>query len=338
MPSTYEHGHDEKKRGKVKLSPWRFSRRTKKSPVAKTPSPSPSPTPSPSPETRSSKGNFLTPIRKFRQKKGTRKHKKEENDVIMVTVLPKSPFRGENGLGGDAAVGEQAIVIRSPPRILRPSKRSLETEQKFSQMLEAYILKYHNHHPTPAKSVTHEVRATEHTHEDLFCEEATRSSIPTRIGSPSAEQTSETSRSEDYEDDLERKTLGVYNGNCATLYKKDSTTASISEISELTIPMDIQPLMEQVPAVILRRISKYTSEVAGNFLNCGDFSAMRSIKEDYYSVEGNEDGWECEGEDEGEDEYDSDEESSEWSTSSSEVDIEFLIPEITLRNCSNCQL
>lgn len=85
------------------------------------------------------KGIFSTPLRKM--KKQSKKKKRTErndrkDDHVTVKVLPRSPHR---------VSPQQIHIVQSPPRILKPHARSLETEQIFNDMFDSYIQRYHNH-------------------------------------------------------------------------------------------------------------------------------------------------------------------------------------------------
>ena len=275
--------HDGFEPSGVKLSPWRRLR-AKKSQSADHPD-----------NKKSKKGIFSTPIRKLSPKKRSKKKKEKKADVdelVTVKVLPKSPMRNEN----DNSNAQIIRIVQSPPRILRPNVRSLETEETFNEMFQSYMMKYHNHEQIDVDIPVYE-------EEFILCEEASQCSIsiPTHVGPPSAEDTSVTGTSEE-----------------DTIYFDQNG----SVVSALTIPLEIRPSVHQSPGEVLRRFSKRASEVADAFLSCGEYTLPSPREEDEF-----EDESEAEADDEvSESEY-------EYSTSSSEVDLEFIIPEITLRNC-----
>lgn len=99
---------------------------------------------SPDGNTKKSRRVFSSPTKKMKKrskKKAARKSdsSQESDQVVMVQILPKSPMRY-----GDSGVASR-FVPESPPRILKPSKVSFETEIIFNEMLKAYIRKFHNH-------------------------------------------------------------------------------------------------------------------------------------------------------------------------------------------------
>ena len=100
---------------------------------------------------KKNKGIFSSPAIKLKTRRSKKKPAKlggssnSDDAVVMVKILPKSPMRY-----ADSIVGmEQMLLARSepasPPKMIQPSERTLETEEAFNEMFQAYIMKFHDH-------------------------------------------------------------------------------------------------------------------------------------------------------------------------------------------------
>ena len=137
-----------------KRSPWR-RRLFKRSPNKRSPNAAESPMSTSTVSTRGSGTIFSSPVKSMREQKSRKQLKKEkklrgkhkkEAQIVTVHILPKSPLRYD-----DEDTGNQGTKLEitsgppSPPRIVKPSNRSLEEEQMFEQMFKEYIIKFHSH-------------------------------------------------------------------------------------------------------------------------------------------------------------------------------------------------
>eukprot|EP00557_Chaetoceros_sp_GSL56_P007391 CAMPEP_0176493936 /NCGR_PEP_ID=MMETSP0200_2-20121128/9813_1 /TAXON_ID=947934 /ORGANISM="Chaetoceros sp., Strain GSL56" /LENGTH=318 /DNA_ID=CAMNT_0017891629 /DNA_START=155 /DNA_END=1111 /DNA_ORIENTATION=- len=108
-------------------------------------------------EKKTKKSIFSTPVKKFKTRTRAKGRKNrlsnkepsfnDEDQVVTVHVLPKSPLRDPNQ-GGTISEIEVCTPGRrplSPPRILKASIRTLETENTFDEMFQLYMKKFHNH-------------------------------------------------------------------------------------------------------------------------------------------------------------------------------------------------
>ena len=107
---------------------------------------------SPDGKTKKSRRVFSSPTKKMKKrskKKAARKSgsSQESDQVVMVQILPKSPMRYEDSSVASCTdrIKMAGFVPESPPRILKPSKVSFETEIIFNEIFQAYIRKFHNH-------------------------------------------------------------------------------------------------------------------------------------------------------------------------------------------------
>lgn len=293
----------------TKRSPWRFQRRPKAA-LSDTSTA----------ESTMKKGLFSTPTRKLKnktkkllKKKKKKTDKKDNSDYAEVTVqvLPKSPFRN----GGDSTDGE-IKSYKSPPRILRPHVRTLETEEIFSAMFESYLMKYHNH--KSASNVV-PVHVADNT---ICCTEVSECSIPSVVR-PS--QSYQYARFNTLYSDVETNSLRV----------DESVTSS------LTMPSDLRSLRHQTPGEVLSRFSQCVSEVTDALFPCSAMPRQTpepttGHTEDVYESESetdDEDSEEHENGDDNDNDDDDDDDSSGYSTSTSTTGMMVLIPEIKIRKC-----
>lgn len=137
-----------------KRSPWR-RRLFKRSPNKRSPKAAESPMSTSTVSTRGSGTIFSSPTKSMRERKSRKELKKEkklrgkhkkDTQVVTVQILPKSPLRYDNEDAGNHGTKlEITSGPPSPPRIIKPSNRSLEAEQIFEKMFEEYIIKFHSH-------------------------------------------------------------------------------------------------------------------------------------------------------------------------------------------------
>lgn len=137
-----------------KRSPWR-RRLFKRSPNKRSPKAAESPMSASTVSTRGSATIFSSPVKSMRERKSRKELKKEkksrgkhkkETQVVTVQILPKSPLRYDDEDDGNQGTKlEIACGPPSPPRIVKPSNRSLEVEQIFEKMFQEYIIKFHSH-------------------------------------------------------------------------------------------------------------------------------------------------------------------------------------------------
>lgn len=185
---------------------------------------------------------FSSPVKKF-QKRSKRRKKRlskkdaslsDEDHVVTVQVLPKSPLRDPN-MNVCSPFPSRPL---SPPRILKTSLRTLETENAFDEMFQSYIDKFHNHGALKLGSVA-KCKVVNQKRKSLSPHD-----LPRKVDLSSAESTSETSCS-------------VNDVRIIKLISK--------EVSDLTLPRPIRDPMSTLE--VLSRFTFCVSEVA-NALVC----------------------------------------------------------------------
>jgi len=172
---------------------------------------------SPDGNIKKSRRIFSSPTKKMKKrskKKAARKRgsSQESNQVVMVQILPKSPMRYEDS--SVASCTENIRVARlepeSPPRILKPSDISFETEIIFNEIFQAYIRKFHNHGGS-----------SENTEGCTLCSKGKEIMTPMVIS-------------------VEKEQLTSATITVATSRDDDSMSILSSALSELTIPVSIR--------------------------------------------------------------------------------------------------
>jgi hypothetical protein len=211
-------------------------------------------------ERKKTKGLFSTPVNKFKKRSKGRKKSlssklveslSDEEQVVTVQVLPKSPSTSPNRHNKTASEFKVCTRPLSPPRILKTSTRTLETENAFDEIFQSYIDKFHNHGDLNVGSFPK-------------CKDVNETIIPQsyllrkKADLSSAESTSETSCS-------------VNDVRIVKLISK--------EISDVTLPRPIREPMSTLE--VLSRLTLCMSDVANAFAcPCGTLSPpiRRNVK------------------------------------------------------------
>lgn len=206
---------------------------------------------------KKNKGIFSSQATKLKSRRSKKKaakldgSSKENEEVVTVQVLPKSPMRYVDSRGMEHNISVVRSEPSSPPRIIKPSGRALETEEAFNEMFEAYIMRFHDHG----------VFSSEGNESCSLCSKGKQIIPPPMMVL-----------------NIEKKLSASSVITNATFKSRDTDTMSVisNAMSEVTIPISI--MQRLTPQEVVNRFTLCVSQAADAF-TC-PCVAMMSTRED----------------------------------------------------------